>query len=192
MLFLCEYSNYLAVKRVFQDECLKSGSATSTGRRLTLVRRLRKASRTCRYSFSPRARTLNGSWFWIERISQRTEQKEPTKDSETSFVEGSRSRGDTDSETRLEARNLVQVPSHPWWTCPIYEMRSCASSIKDVRCEEEEVCGQVRWHAIDSSTNFCICRWVVLQESRFLETCRESSLSRFLKCPSRGRLIRRL
>lgn len=32
------------------------------------------------------------------------------------------------------------------------------------------MCGQVRWHAIDSSMNFCICRWVVLQESRFLKS----------------------
>lgn len=39
--------------------------------------------------------------------------------------------------------------------------------MKDARGEEEEVCGQVRWHAIDSSMNFCICRWIDLLKSYF-------------------------
>lgn len=52
--------------------------------------------------------------------------KEPTKGPETSFVEGSRSRCDTDSESRHRAQNLVQDRGRPAWTCSVHVVRSCA------------------------------------------------------------------
>lgn len=47
---------------------------------LTLVQLLRKASSTCRYSFSlSKPYGLNGLWFWIERISHKEPGKETDK-----------------------------------------------------------------------------------------------------------------
>lgn len=80
-IFVYKFLKYSAItsmiwcKSAFWVESLKRASTGSTERRLTLVRHLRKASRTCRYSFLPWARTLNGPQFWIERISQRTGQR---------------------------------------------------------------------------------------------------------------------
>lgn len=98
--------------------------------------------------------------------------EEPTKDSETSFVRGSRSRGDTDSESRLRAWDLVYSRHPRMMNLPDLRNALLHFSIVDARGEKEEVCRQVRWHTIDSSTNFCICRWLDLQESRFSEVCR--------------------
>lgn len=103
--------------------------------------------------------------------------KEPTKDCETSFVEGSCSRCDTDSKSRHRARNLVEDPGRPGSNLRHPRSALLRSSFEDASGEEEEVCGQVRWHTIDSPTDFCICPWVLISEHSFLEACRPGETS---------------
>lgn len=145
-------------------------------RGLTLVRHLRKASRTCRSPFLSWVRTLNGLCFWIERISQRIGQRDRQRSPETSFVEGSRSRCDTDSESRNLIQNLAASTK-------------CAPAIFHKRCK--------RWRGRSMWTGEMAIHWFtfgflhlsaggLILDPSSLEACRaRTSPTCLSKSPSR-------